>query len=58
MRGGEVMADDDGIRLTEAQQRRRRQRNIAIAVLLVALVVVFYLVTIVKMGPGILSRPM
>lgn len=46
-----------GIVLTEEQQRRRRQRSIAIALVLVALVVLFWAVTIVK-GPGILNRPL
>ena len=46
-----------GIVLTEEQQRRRRQRSIAIALVLVALVVLFWAVTIVK-GPGILHRPL
>jgi hypothetical protein len=46
-----------GIVLTEEQQRRRRQRSIAIALVLVALVVLFYAVTLVK-GPGILHRPL
>jgi len=31
-------------------ERRRRSRNIALAVLLFALVVLFYLITIVRMG--------
>jgi hypothetical protein len=48
--------EPDGIVLTEAQQRRRRQRSIAIAVALVALVVLFFLVTLVK-GPAVLVRP-
>lgn len=47
-----------GIVLTEEQKRRRRARSIAIALALVALVVLVYLVTIVKLGPGVLNRPM
>jgi hypothetical protein len=46
-----------GLVLTEEQKRRRRQRSIAIAVVLVALVVLFYAVTLVK-GPGLLNRPL
>ena len=46
-----------GIVLTPEQQRRRRQRSVAIAIVLVALVVLFYAVTLVK-GPGILNRPL
>lgn len=42
----------------DEQRRRRRGRSIAIAVALAALVVLFYLVTIVKLGPGILDRPL
>lgn len=42
--------------LTEEQKRRRRARSIAIAIVLGALVVLFYVVTLVK-GPGILNRP-
>ena len=46
-----------GIVLTEEQLRRRRQRSIAIALVLAALVVLFYVVTLVK-GPGIMHRPL
>jgi hypothetical protein len=41
---------ENGIVLTEEQQRRRRARNIAIALALGALVLLFYVVTIVKLG--------
>lgn len=51
------MADkDDGIRLTPEQQKSRRQRSIAIAAILVGLVVLFYLVTIVRLGGNVASR--
>ena len=52
--GGEK---EPGIKLTEQQQRARRARSIAIAVALGALVVLFYIVTLVK-GPGVLVRPL
>jgi hypothetical protein len=48
--------DDDGIVLTEAQNRARRSRSIAIALALAALVILFYAMTLVK-GPGVLIRP-
>ena len=48
---------EDGIVLTEEQKRRRRARSIAIALSLGALVVLFYLVTLVK-GPAVLIRPL
>jgi hypothetical protein len=49
--------DDNGIVLTEEQKRRRRARSIAIALALGALVLLFYVVTIVKLGPGVVQRP-
>jgi hypothetical protein len=55
------MDDNDGekgIVLTEEQKRRRRARSIAIALALGALVLLFYVVTIVKLGPGVLQRPL
>ncbi|WP_306141364.1 hypothetical protein [Roseibium sp. MMSF_3412] len=48
--------DDQGIRLTEEQQKKRRSRSIAIALALLALVVLFYVVTIVKLGPSVMDR--
>jgi hypothetical protein len=48
--------DDDGIVLTEAQKRARRSRYLAIAFALAALVILFYVMTLVK-GPGVLIRP-
>ncbi|WP_321499168.1 hypothetical protein [Breoghania sp.] len=41
---------DSGIRLTPEQVQRRRTRSIAIGVSLAALVVLFYVVTMAKMG--------
>jgi hypothetical protein len=46
----------EGIVLTEEQKRKRRARSIAIALALGALVVLFYVVTLVK-GPGVLTQP-
>lgn len=43
---------------TAEMRRRRRARSRAIALTLGGLVILFYLVTIVKMGPAILHRPM
>ena len=44
-----------GIKLTEEQERARRARSIAIAVSLGALVLLFYIVTLVR-GPGVLHN--
>ena len=49
---------EDGILLTDEQKRRRRARSIAIALALGALALLFYAVTIVKLGPGVLNRPL
>jgi ferric-dicitrate binding protein FerR (iron transport regulator) len=52
------MAEEpDRVTLTPEQQRRRRARSIAIALALAALVILFYVVTLVK-GPGVLNRPL
>ena len=48
---------DKGVVLTEAQKRARRSRSIAIALSLAALVVLFYVMTLVK-GPIVLVRPL
>ncbi|MBW3096936.1 hypothetical protein [Pseudohoeflea coraliihabitans] len=42
--------------LTEKQRKARRSRSIALALALVGLVVLFYIVTIVKLGPGLFDR--
>jgi hypothetical protein len=47
---------EEGIVLTEAQKRARRSRSIAIALSLAALVILFYVMTLVK-GPIVLVRP-
>jgi hypothetical protein len=48
--------EQEGIVLTEAQKRARRSRSIAIALSLAALVILFYVMTLVK-GPMVLVRP-
>jgi len=52
------MADKpERVVLTEQQKRSRRARSIALALALGALVILFYIVTLVK-GPGVLNRPL
>jgi hypothetical protein len=46
----------DTVILTPEEKRRQRTRSIAIALVLVALVVIFYLVTIVRLGGNVLNR--
>lgn len=49
---------EPGIVLTPEEKRRRRSRNIAIGIALGFLVLLFYAVTIAKLGPGVLNRPL
>ena len=52
------MAREPGkIVLTPELQRRRRARSIASALALGALVILFFIVTLVK-GPAVLNRPL
>ena len=47
-----------GIRLTTAQEKSRRQRNVAIGLAIGLFVLLIYVVTIVKLGPAVLDRPL
>ncbi len=55
-----AMADPEerGVVLTQEQKRARSRRNVAIALVLGALVVLFWLVTIFRLGGGVANRPM
>lgn len=44
--------DEPGLTLTPEQLRSRRARNIAIALAIAAFMLIFYVVTIVKLGSG------
>ena len=44
--------------LTAAEQKRRRARSLAIALTLGFMVLLFYVVTIAKLGPQVLNRPL
>ncbi len=48
------MADDE----RQERERRRKMRSIAIALALAALVVVFYVATLVRLGGNVLNRPL
>ena len=50
--------DKNGIVLTEEQRRRRRRRSLALALVLGVVVILFYAVTIVKLGPQVMNRPL
>lgn len=49
--------EPEGIVLSPEALKSRRQRNIAIGLAVGFFALLFYAVTIVKLGPGILSRP-
>lgn len=40
----------------EARRRRQRRNSIALGLVLGALVLIFYVLTIVKMGPGVFTH--
>jgi hypothetical protein len=44
------------VQMTPEQAKSRRARNVAIALAIVALVVLFYVVTIAKLGLGVLNK--
>lgn len=44
------------VHLSQEYKKRQRKRSIAIALGLVALIITFYVLTIVKMGPELFSR--
>lgn len=46
------------VTLTDKQKKARRRRSVAIALVLAALVLLFYVATVVKFGPAILDRPL
>jgi hypothetical protein len=48
----------DGIVLTPEQVRQRKLRSRAIGFALTAMVLLFYIATVVKLGPGVLNRPL
>ncbi|MFC7051773.1 hypothetical protein ACFQI3_03630 [Hansschlegelia quercus] len=54
------MADEEprGVVLTDEQKRRRRSRSVALGLVLGALVVLFYVVTVFKMGGNVANRPL
>jgi ferric-dicitrate binding protein FerR (iron transport regulator) len=54
-----VSADERRPRpLSPEAAKRRRSRSIAVALALAALALLFYVVTIAKMGPQVLNRPL
>ncbi len=52
------MAGQDAPQLSPEDIKRRRKRSLAIALALGAMVALFYAVTIAKLGPQVLNRPL
>ena len=50
--------DDSGIVLTEAQVKARRRRSIALGIVIGSLCILFYLITVFRMGSAIVHRTM
>jgi hypothetical protein len=44
--------------LSPEEQKRRRKRSLALALMLGGLVLLFYVVTIAKLGPQVFQRPL
>lgn len=49
---------DKPVTADDKRQRGRRARSVAIALILGGLVILFYLVTIAKLGPSVMERPL
>ena len=54
----DMQDDTEGLQPDETFRKRRRARSIAIALVLAGLVVLFYVVTLVKMGAYVFNRPL
>lgn len=52
------MMVENGIRLTDEEQKRRRNRSVALGLVLGGLVVLFFWVTIAKLGANVFQRPL
>ncbi|MGV6872647.1 hypothetical protein ACUSIJ_08140 [Pseudochelatococcus sp. B33] len=50
--------DEEGVSLTPEERRRQRVRNIAIGVALGALFILFYILTIARLGSNVFNRPL
>lgn len=52
------MTDRNSYHLTPEEQQRRRRRSVALGVTLGILCILLFAVTIAKLGPQILNRPL
>lgn len=49
---------DEGVSLTPEERRRQRVRNVAIGLVLGALFILFYVLTIARLGSNVFNRPL
>ncbi len=52
----EIQREDAGLVLTKEQRRRRRARSVALGLALFGMVVLFYIVTVYKLGANVVDR--
>lgn len=50
--------DETHVLLDDEQKRRQRTRSIAIALALAGLAVLFFVVTLVRLGSNVMNRPL
>jgi hypothetical protein len=48
----------DKTEIKKAEQKKRNKRSIAIALMLVAFAVLFYAITIIRLGGNVFNRPL
>lgn len=48
----------DYVRLTPEEQKRRRRRSLALALTLAAFCILLFAITLAKLGPGVMQRPL
>jgi hypothetical protein len=53
-----LVMDNNGSQDQERRKRQQRMRSLAIALALIALVALFYIATIVRLGGNVFNRPM
>ena len=50
--------DEPGIILSPEEKARQKKRSRAIGIAIAGVVLLFYVITVFKMGPSIMNRPM
>lgn len=50
--------ENERVTPSDSQKKAQRSRSVAIGFALAALVIIFYVATVIKFGPALLNRPM